>query len=130
MREYKFQAYDKLGTYTDDGNPGILHDITGKTYLDHVWHDEDFIKRQWTGLNDANGKGIYEGDIVSIVHPYKERTYRGVVIYKKNRFEVDGFYFTHYDDPSDAFEDMQYIAVIGNIFENADLLPQAIDPTE
>ena len=64
MREIRFKAYDAKGNYTADGEPGMLKDITGKTYFDHVWHDDDFVKLQWTGLFDANDTPIYEGDII------------------------------------------------------------------
>jgi uncharacterized phage protein (TIGR01671 family) len=78
---------------------------------------------QYIGINDINGDEIYEGDIVHVKHFYKNREHIGKVIYSINRFEVESFYFPHYDDPSNAFEaGMSTIEVIGNIYENPDLL--------
>lgn len=122
MREYKFQAYDKDGIYTEDGKPEMLENITGKTYFDHIWHDDDFIKRQWIGILDKNGKEIYEGDIIEIKHPHKGRYYKGIVVYEKYYYTGKDFNFPHYDNPSNAFEDMTYVEVVGNIYENPKLL--------
>jgi uncharacterized phage protein (TIGR01671 family) len=84
-------------------------------------HDGWYVM-QFTGLHDKNGKEIYEGDILRIEHPYKDREYIGEVVYEYYMFMVNGFYFTHYDNPSDAFEEMKYVEVIGNIYENPELL--------
>jgi uncharacterized phage protein (TIGR01671 family) len=78
---------------------------------------------QYTGLKDKNRVEIYEGDIITINHPYKERSWTGEVVYDGYKFNGGGFFFSHFDDPSSLFsEGTKYIEVIGNIYENPELL--------
>lgn len=69
---------------------------------------------QYTGLNDRNGKEIYEGDIVRSMEIYK-----GGATYEVAWFEKDGGWFCFSND-DDRYEPLYHtdFEVIGNIHEN------------
>jgi uncharacterized phage protein (TIGR01671 family) len=122
MKEIKYRAWEKnLKEIIPVHNIDFVNRMinTGS-----AWRLFDEIKlMRFIGKTDKNGKEIYEGDIVQIKHFYKNREHTGKVVYCLNRFEVEDFYFPHYDDPSNAFESgMGIVEVVGNIYENPELL--------
>lgn len=72
----------------------------------------NIVTMQYTGLIDKNGKEIYEGDIVRY---FKDEL--GVVDFVLGSFIVDS---TSYTDT--FYELMGEIEVIGNIYENSELI--------
>jgi len=86
---------------------------------------DDFAIQQFTGLKDKNGKDIYEGDICNIrryQHLDKIRKWIvGEVIWGCEH----GWNFRTYygkDFIGTRFTEVEEIEVIGNIFENPELL--------
>lgn len=137
-REIKFRAYDKdyeRMTYFDDEDylyqcPFILRleqvfkkDSNYDDYEDFEYKDvtDKLELMQYTGLHDKNGKEIYEGDIIEWT------TLSG----KKYRFSVEysnkyaQYVSVNTKDVSMEYEplgDYENIEVIGNIYENSELL--------
>jgi uncharacterized phage protein (TIGR01671 family) len=86
---------------------------------------EDYELMQFTGLLDKNGKEIYEGDIVKLgtieTEEEDRTTFTERILFDKGQFRT-----THYGFPvhSWACNDKCFIEVIGNIYENPELLAQ------
>ena len=83
--------------------------------------DTQAVLLQYTGLQDKNGKEIYEGHIVD----YGFKVVDGTELYKGRIFMEDGMYLVDGDNvhnESHLVCKCSYLKVIGNIYENKELL--------
>lgn len=136
MREIKYRAYLKKSNQMV--NVKSIHFGTNKiivgysksktNYGNYSVSFDDIELMQFTGLYDKNGKEIYEGDILQHEYNYCDKTDRYIVkwdgdnlqfvfenIVKKNTYmALEDFY----DDYNGEYS----ISIIGNMYENSDLL--------
>ena len=147
MREIKFRVWDKDeklmkeidGIYFPLGKPSSK-DVTaynGEAECYEWIYDYELM--QSTGLKDINGIEIYEGDIVEVTRKhwnncnkeYLEKTTKelGIIEFFKNlqmslKVKEEGYYL--YKPLLWALEDDSEIKIIGNIYENSELLNDEI----
>lgn len=100
MREIKFRAWDKTLKYM------IQWD---KIEMYH-FYDDDFILMQYMNEKDVNGKEIYEDDIIKAAYGYTGLVEHDWFIFMKSECRID-----------------DNMKVIGNIYENSELLEKSKD---
>ena len=105
MRKIKFRAWDKINKmWLKRFNVNLLNigDLSNVEIM------------QYTGLKDIAGDEIYEGDIVKDVSD-------GILGYIEYS---DGGFVVIYDDIAEKLntDESAYLEVVGNIFENPELL--------
>lgn len=121
QREIKFRHFDAEDghfdyfTLADIDGDGMFPTKRGRARLSHYADELD----EYTGLNDRNGKAIFEGDIVQGSEPWK--TGPCVVEYRGSGFckvgEIAGAIRSAPLQAGNA-----YFEIIGNIHEHPDLL--------
>ena len=129
-RQIKFRVWDldrKIFLDLDKENPplilkhGLLHG-----YLKHpefnFYYNPNYVIQQFTGCLDQKGKEIYEGDILQIEQNYRENGnpvyYHGKVYYSIDRFVIESKYDKYHN--LNLFS--EYSEIVGNMFENPELL--------
>ncbi|WEZ69948.1 YopX family protein [Bacillus altitudinis] len=126
MRESKFRVWDENAQemvyevgLTPEGIPYSIPDHAEAS--DQFDYYPSCHKMQFTGLKDKNGDEIYEGDIVRgslRLHDDVDPIIREVCM--QNGCYMFGVWNAH-----EYFNKHQHIKVIGNIFQNPDLLEEA-----
>ncbi|OOG28461.1 hypothetical protein BZK37_01610 [Enterococcus casseliflavus] len=122
----KFRAWDKEndrmiypsteGVYFELDDDGInILDVSGDYPEDHTFPAIDSVLMQSTGLKDKNGVEIYCGDIGWDEHLEE---------YGKVVFENGSFTYEWKNISEDLFEATDDIEIVGNIYENPELLEQ------
>jgi len=147
MREIKFRAW--VGTHKlmfqvremiipDGLNEAGFQEIavTDNYSIVRPMHYIQPILMQYTGLEDKNGKEIYEGDIVTIPgqYPYFDcdtPNYVAEVEWIFAGFQtvlhcINGKKRGISEGINEPLEDGTYFEVIGNIYENPELLKQIV----
>ena len=126
MREIKFRILHKASnTIADDVTSG------SNESLNELLSCEEIICLQYTGLKDKNGVEIYDGNILAIklsdsesevIHNYEVRFKIGsFVLYNIDKFRNKWGNLSRMFDP-DMFDILEAIEVIGNIYEDKELL--------
>lgn len=145
MREIKFRAWDKekCKMYYSKDLVIFLNDFSKSIYV----YDYEINKlktlynyklMQYTGLKDKTGIKIYDGDIVELaISDFESELFEaGLLENTKEIFEkiigvvkfYNGIFYVDYitDDEEDLsiplVNELKFINVIGNIYENPELL--------
>ncbi len=112
MREIKFRVWDKeIKTMYYDAQDSYDAEVD---CFGNFLNDPNYKVMQFTGLLDRLGKEIYEGDILSCTDT--GHTYRATMTWEDN-----GFWILD-DSLLPRLPYIEYREVIGNIYENPELL--------
>jgi len=125
MRSIKFRAWDAKNKKFPMVGFHVMGEHTVFDLVNQYRLEEalDLEIQQFTGFCDKNGKEVYEGDIVQLGFDTTD------CHWSKLKAEVvwwlNGFYFqTNYGAiAQDTYYQIKYCEVVGNIFENPDLVP-------
>lgn len=128
---FKFRAFDTFAEKMIQNHISICEGELYEWCPDglHIKHDigDSAIVMQCTGLKDKNDKLIYEGDIVKfkneiLVVRFQQEMACFAPQYYANGEYCGRLFFDEYDSVENEFYKSTNFEVIGNIYENKELL--------
>lgn len=126
MREIKFRAWDKNSKQWLEIKRMSFNSagyVTGvDTWSGHFYAIADIELIRFIDIEDKNGVEIYEGDITNTRWETPEKQFESTSTVE---WDDDGAYFKQVDVANGVTRTMDhsdYIEVIGNIYENPELL--------
>ncbi len=126
MRKVKYQAWDQKEKFMLSWNVLVAQFNLNNVLLRP---EQCGLKlREYTGLKDSHGNEIYEGDILEAVFELIDGELKnimdaGVVVFKDYAFQVQTFE-DHHEPLHEWSQLSEELRVIGNIYENPELLPE------
>ena len=131
-REIKFRSWNSVTKEMEQVTQINLKNHYVQTTFNKIGYSygqpDDVIVEQYTGLKDANGKDIYEGDILAWhSNIYRKHDWVGLVLYRGAGFAVqesDKSYSSPEWLDCACRKDANIIEVIGNVHENPELLEE------
>ena len=128
MREINFRVWDNLANFYWGKGEGMDFKKIAFNFYESLFKENELTFQQYTGLKDKNGKEIYEGDILKYHVKFKDsqinlapitnsRIVKALVEFRDGCYYAGSFAFT-----TPTIKNTDNIEVIGNIFENKDLL--------
>ena len=117
MREIKFRAWDVLDKKML--NWGDICHLPAWEIFPGTPEQRPFNIMQYTGLKDENGHEIYEGDIIEFLEAESGETWTAKIVFENLAFKALDVEDEAYDYD---FDDLSDIEVIGNIYENPEIL--------
>ena len=121
MRDIKFRGYNEINKKMLNWNELLYTNL--KNIFTMQKKDTGIILMQYTGLHDKNGKEIYEGDIVG------DKDIKWVIKWNLHRMGFS-LYPTNeqlYDEMPINVENKLGFEILGNIYDNPDLLEKGVE---
>lgn len=131
MREFKLRCWNTTtGEMQEIESIDFNHGKVEQVNTDNdriLFPDKECVLMHYTGLKDRHGIEIYEGDVVTWHNKYFEynnppREFKGQIKYDTGHFAI--FTFDGTWDNADWVGAITDIEVIGNIYENPELLKE------
>ena len=123
---HKFSGDWIYGYYrsNENGNAFITEtlDEMDNYIFDETEIDENTVG-QFTGLHDKNGKEIYEGDIVKATYEFENNETSSEIGVVKNK--IHKFILENRQKYEFEIEYFDYLEVIGNVWDNPELLERS-----
>lgn len=109
LAPYYWHVPRSLGNFDEEiFGEANLHDFSS------ILNNRGFEIQQWTGLIDSQGMEIYEGDILEFLGPEDFSAHYGKVFFEDGMFKATKH--------GTLFSWRKWITVVGNIFQNPELL--------